>query len=362
MTDRLLLVATSPRLPAGLLSWSGWAALRSSPVFAGEDSAQVTAVRAAGVVVGLLAGTPAEQALAFREQARSAGTAVWLAGPDGEPEFARRLGNIVARSGGAELEVVYGSWDPPGARLLDAVAVMDRLRSPGGCPWDAEQTHASLMPYLLEESYEAYGALEEGDLDGLREELGDVLLQVLFQARLAEELPEDEAWNVDDVAAGLVDKLIRRHPHVFADVTVSGAADVVANWDDIKAVEKSRTSVTDGIPLSQPALTLAATLLRKADKAGLDTGAPAGGNPVGNGPAGNGPAGNGPTGNGPAGGDLGHRLLALVVEARVAGQDAEVELRRVARELRDRILAVERGRPGGSSRVVDIGVDKSEPS
>lgn len=318
MTDRLLLVATSPRLPAGLLSWDGWAALRSGPVFAGAESAQVQAVRSAGIGVTVLPGSSAEQAAALRDAAREAGVACWLAGPAGDPELARAAGDLVARGAGdAELEVVYGSWDPPGARLLDAVALMDRLRSPGGCPWDGEQTHASLMPYLLEEAYEAYAALEEGDLDALREELGDVLLQVLFHARLAEELTGDEQWSIDDVAGDLVAKLVRRHPHVFADTTVSGAAEVNANWDSIKRAEKSRTSVTAGIPLSQPALALAATLLGKAEKAGISLER--------------------------AGGEgVGEKLLALVVEARAAGVDPEVELRQVARELRDLIMSVER--------------------
>lgn len=318
MTDRLLLVATSPRLPAGLLSWPGWNALRSAPVYAGGEFAQGLAVRSAGVDVTLITGAVAEQAAAFRERARDAGAACWLAGPDGDPDFARAVGELVARGGGdAELEVVYGSWDPPGARLLDAVALMDRLRSPGGCPWDAEQTHASLMPYLLEEAYEAYGALEDDDLDALREELGDVLLQVLFHARLAEELADDDRWSIDDVAGGLVGKLVRRHPHVFADTTVSGAAEVNANWDSIKTAEKARTSVTDGIPLNQPALTLAATLLRKAEKAGI--------------------AADLASGEG-----IGERLLALVAEARAAGLDPEVELRTLARRLRDRIVSAER--------------------
>jgi XTP/dITP diphosphohydrolase len=320
VTDRLLLVATSPRLPPGLLSWDCWQVLRSVPVHAGAESAQTAAVRASGVTVTLLPGDPAEQAMTFRAIARDGGAAAWLAGPDGDPVFAREVGNLVARSGGvAELELVHGSWDPPGAGLLSAVEVMDRLRSPGGCPWDAEQTHASLMPYLIEEAYEAYAALEEEDTDALREELGDVLLQVLFHARLAEELPEDERWNIDDVAAGLVAKLVRRHPHVFGDTTVSGAAEVNANWDSIKVAEKARTSVTDGVPLTQPALTLAATLLRKAEKAGLAVDLSAG-----------------------ADAGLGGRLLELVAEARRSGLDAEVELRTVARELRDRIVAAER--------------------
>ncbi len=330
MTDRLVLVLTSARLPPGLLTWPAWAALRASPVFAGAESDQVSAVRATGVDVTILAGSPAAQAQAFRQRARPGGAAAWLAGPDGDPQLRAEVESLLAGSPAAELEVVQGSWDPPGARLLEAVAVMDRLRSPGGCPWDAEQTHRSLMPYLLEESYEAYTALEEGDLDGLREELGDVLLQVLFHARLAQELPGAEAWGVDEVAGELVDKLVRRHPHVFAGTTVSGSAEVLANWDQIKTAEKSRTSVTDGIALSQPALTLAATLLRRAEKVGIavDT------------------AGAETADDGLAGDGLGRRLLRLVVEARAGGQDAEVELRRVARELRDAIVTAERGARG----------------
>jgi len=173
VTDRLLLVATSPRLP-GLLSAAGWDALRVGPVFtADEATEQAAAVRAAGIEVTRLSSYDERGlASAFREHARSA-AAVWLAGPDGDPGFARALGDLLARAPeGAELEVVYGSWDPPGARLLDVVAVMDRLRSPGGCPWDAEQTSASLAPYLLEEAYEAYAALEDDDPVALREELG----------------------------------------------------------------------------------------------------------------------------------------------------------------------------------------------
>src|SRR5262249_36294688 len=225
--DRLLLVASTPRLPAGLLSAAGWAALRAGPVHAADPGTdQARAVAAAGIPVTERSRVDARAAaFEFRERARPAGIAVWLAGPDGDPGFASAVGDLVARGGGAELEVVYGSWDPPGARLLDVVAVMDRLRSPGGCPWDAEQTHASLMPYLLEEAYEAYEALEHGDLAALREELGDVLLQVAFHAGLAEELPDGERWSIDDVAGHLVDKLVRRHPHVFAGVAVSGAAE-----------------------------------------------------------------------------------------------------------------------------------------
>ncbi len=322
--DRLLLVASSPRLPAGVLSWPAWEALRAGPVHAADpDSAQALAVRAAGIPVAPLTGADDRAlAFAFRDLARGGRTAVWLAGPDGDPGFARTLGDLVAReTGGAELEVVYGSWDPPGARLLDVVAVMDRLRSPGGCPWDAEQTHATLAPYLLEEAYELIDAIDADDVELLREELGDVLLQVAFHSRLAEERPEDDRWSIDDVAGDLVAKLVRRHPHVFADRAVSGAAEVEANWEEIKAAEKRRESVTDGVPLGQPALALAAKLRRRVEKAGLAV-------------------------DPPAGDDVGSRLFALVGEALAAGVDPEAALRATARDYLAAVRAVEGAPPG----------------
>jgi XTP/dITP diphosphohydrolase len=134
---------------------------------------------------------------------------------------------------------------------------MDRLRSPGGCPWDAAQTHQSLAPYLVEETYETLEAIDTGDTALLREELGDLLLQVLFHARLAQELPPESRFGIDEVARDLVDKLVRRHPHVFADAEVRGAEHVAQNWEAGKAAEKGRTSVLDGVPTAQPALALA---------------------------------------------------------------------------------------------------------
>jgi XTP/dITP diphosphohydrolase len=241
---------------------------------------------------------------------------VWLAGPDGDPDVRAALADLVAADPDAVVEIVPGSWDPPGARLLDVVAVMDRLRSPGGCPWDAEQTHRTLAPYLLEESYELLEAIEGDDLVHLREELGDVLLQVAFHARLAEERSEPERWSIDDVAADLVAKLVRRHPHVFAERAVTGAAEVAANWEDIKRAEKRRESVTDGVPLGQPALALAAKLRRRADKAALEVAEP-------------------------AGDDLGARLFALVGEAVAAGVDPEAALRSTARAYRDAVRGAE---------------------
>ncbi len=228
MGGRVVLVALSPRIPPGLLSWPAWEALRAGPVRATDaGSPQLPFLRDAGVEVRI--EVPDVEDLHVRALA---GETVVLLAPDAELVRAVGLRSV---TGGAPVELVHGSYDPPGARLLDVVAVMDRLRSPGGCPWDAEQTHSSLMPYLLEEAYEAYAALEDGDLVDLREELGDVLLQVVFHARLAEE--SQAPWSIDDVAGDLVAKLVRRHPHVFGDAGPRDVAAVERGWDVIKQAE-----------------------------------------------------------------------------------------------------------------------------
>ena len=270
---RLVLLVTSPRVAPGALTWDAWTALRAGPVFTrDQEHPQRAALAAAGIAVE--AADPQLPGIAIARLLRSAasevGTATWLAGASGDEDVARALGEVAQNTDDElETEVVHGSWDLPGARLLDVVATMDRLRSPGGCPWDAEQTHETLAPYLLEEAYEAFQAIEDRETDALREELGDVLLQVAFHARVAEEAPEDERWSIDDVAGGLVAKLVRRHPHVFGDRIVSDASEVEANWDAIKAEEKARTSPVDGVPLAMAALSLAATLQRKAAKGGI---------------------------------------------------------------------------------------------
>jgi len=152
-----------------------------------------------------------------------------------------------------------------GSELTRLRAVMDRLRSPGGCSWDAEQDHVSLLKFLLEESYEFIEAVEENDRDAMQEELGDLLLQVYFHSRMAEE-DKEQPFNIEDVAKGVADKLIRRHPHVFSDIVVSSSSEVLENWEAQKAVEKGRTSAVDGVPLAQPALTLVSKLLYRASK------------------------------------------------------------------------------------------------
>ena len=156
-----------------------------------------------------------------------------------------------------------------GSQLQRLVEVMDQLRSPGGCPWDAEQTHESLLKYLLEESYEFVDAVQSGNRIDMREELGDVLLQVYFHARIAQD-DLDDAFTIEDVAQSIADKLIRRHPHVFSDAAAQSTAEVIHNWEAIKRLEKGRTSALDGIAMSQPALALIEKLLYRASKFGVD--------------------------------------------------------------------------------------------
>jgi XTP/dITP diphosphohydrolase len=212
--------------------------------------------------------------------------------------------------------------DRPASALDDAVEVMDRLRSPGGCPWDAAQSHRSLAPFLLEEAYEVLDAIDKGDDAALRDELGDLLMQVLFHARLAEE-NESDPWSIEDVAAGLVEKLTRRHPHVFGEVTVDGAAQVVVNWEHIKATERERSSITDGLPLGLPALALAAKLLARLEHGGLTVSSPA------------------PDADNSAS-LFGTELLDVVRRAGAAGVDAEQALRETVLAYRREIRRAER--------------------
>jgi XTP/dITP diphosphohydrolase len=155
------------------------------------------------------------------------------------------------------------------SELQRLVEVMDRLRSPGGCAWDAEQTHESLIKYLLEESYEFIDAIETDDRAGMREELGDVLLQVYFHSRIAQDHPTDP-FSIEDVAGAIADKLISRHPHVFENLAVSGTDEIIENWEAIKAREKGRTSAIDGIAMAQPALPLVAKIFYRAEKYKVD--------------------------------------------------------------------------------------------
>ena len=321
----MVLLVTSPRLPAGLLTAAAWELVRAHGVSTATDGEQTRALRASGVAVTVIEPVVETMIDALAQH----GTVIWLAGPSGDQQFARQLGLRLAREPAlAELELLYGSWDPPGARLLDAVAVMDRLLSPGGDPWKRQQTHASLAQYLLEESYEAYDAIAAGDLDALREELGDVLLQVVLHARLAAELPPDERWNIDDVAGDFVDKMVRRNPHVFAGEAVDGVDAITANWERIKRAEKSRGSVLDGIALAQPALSLAAKVLQRAERAGIAVPLPKPGSPA-------------------DAAALGATLLGLVADARAAGLDAEAALRAVTLAYAESVRGAEPSRPTG---------------
>lgn len=210
------------------------------------------------------------------------------------------------------------------SQLQRLVAVMDQLRSPGGCVWDAEQTHETLLPFMLEESYEYVEAVETKDREAMREELGDVLLQVYFHARMAQEHPSDP-FSIEDVAQGVADKLIRRHPHVFGDVKVSSSDEVLENWEALKAAEKGRTSAIDGVPLAQPALTLVTKLLYRAEKNRLVLDLP---NKIAE----------------PSEATLekvGEVLLATLVWASKAGIDSEAALRHVARTLTTQITELE---------------------
>ena len=222
------------------------------------------------------------------------------------------------------------SFDMTGRRLLDLVEVMDRLRRE--CPWDQQQSHESLVRYLVEETYETIEAIESGDRRHLREELGDLLLQVVFHARIASEDP-DGGFDIDDVAGGIVEKMIRRHPHVFAgtatgsDSAADGDAadgggdslsadDVQLRWEELKAREKSRSSAVDGIPPGLPALSLADKVISRVRRSERPLSVPAPSEPAYTADA------------------LGEVLFALVAAANAAGLDPEQALRRrVAQEV-----------------------------
>jgi XTP/dITP diphosphohydrolase len=285
-------VTVNPRLPA-LLGAGGWQAVTGVRAVVAMPGAGAEAgmLRAAGVAVEEL---PDPAAAAARED-----DVVCLGSPAEAVSF-------------PDVPQVIGAPEPPGARLLDVVAVMDRLRSPGGCPWDAEQTHSSLRGYLLEEAHEAYDAIVDDDPAAMREELGDVLLQVAFHARVAAEASPGRRFDIDDVAGDLVDKLVRRHPHVFGDAGPRDVAAVEAGWEEIKKAEKQRRSPTEGVSRSQPAAAWGAALVRRAGRAGLSTPEPAE------------LADTSPEA-------LGERLLSVVAAAEQRGWDVEDALREAVR-------------------------------
>jgi tetrapyrrole methylase family protein/MazG family protein len=244
---------------------------------------------------------------------------------------------------------------PPLERLADVQAydtleyIVARLRGPGGCPWDREQTHQSLKPYMLEETHEALEALDSGDMTKFAEELGDLALQVVLHAQLAREAGQ---YSMAEVFAAINEKLVRRHPHVFGEVQVSGAAEVLRNWDAIKRRERGgrgqAQSALVGIPSTLPALAAAQELGRRAARLGFDW------------PDGRGvlakvheeleeleremalhPAGAEPHGHPRVRAELGDLLFALVNLARWLRVDAEEALREANRRFRERFLAME---------------------
>jgi XTP/dITP diphosphohydrolase len=310
---RVVLLTTSHRVAPGLLSWPAWQALRTADRVLCADGAhpQLPYLREAGIRVEET--SPAAEDLV----AACAGgrTVVVVATGEGEPALTDGLARLAGsgRVSMPELELLPASYDLPGARLLDLIQVMDRIRAE--CPWSSQQTHKGLAKYGIEEAYELVEAIEDGDRDELREELGDVLLQVVFHARIAEEDP-DSPFSIDDVAGTIVTKLIHRHPHVFGDATATTPEEVKEHWLRTKAVEKQRESVTDGIPLHQPGLALAAKLASRVRSAGLEVPLP------------------------PSEG-IGYELLALAARAESEGVDPEAALRAAARAYRDAIRGAE---------------------
>lgn len=284
--SRLVLIDTVDQLP-GLLPLHAWTALSTTDLILIGDAAHPLAAHLDNADLryevvpeptdpealtrrDLLSGVdPLQRARVtwIVDRARAAGAVAYVYGPADREAFTRALGFEAARNE-IEVEVVYFGVAPKGVELLDLVQVEERLRGPQGCPWDREQDHKSLAAYAVEEVYELYEAIASGSADDVREELGDVLLQVVFHAQIAE---DEGTFDIDAVARGIVDKLVRRHPHVFADAQADDAASVMRNWDKLKAAEKpERQGPFDGIATGQPALPLAAAVQRRAAKLGFD--------------------------------------------------------------------------------------------
>jgi MazG family protein len=269
---------------------------------------------------------------ALLDAAKRDGSATLLLPPRNDGPLVQLVADRAARQH-IEVETVYPLGEPKGSALLDLVATEARLRGPDGCPWDREQTHASLARHLVEESYELLDAIEEGDPDHLREELGDLLLQVVFHAQMAEDAGD---FDVDGVARAITEKLVRRHPHVFGDGRADTPAEVMRNWETIKREEEGRSDPLAGIPSALPALQLAAKLQKRAAEGGFGW----------------------PTRTGPADKvreeleevlaadepeqlewEVGDLLFAAVALARAVGVEPEAALRRTSRRFRARYAA-----------------------
>jgi MazG family protein len=284
-SPRVVLVETSDALP-GLLPFQAWDALGTASVvhlrdpechpsaphlyFAGLDLTPLAPSSLGRAELDLTKpGSPEDRriAKALLEHAAREGVAVYLLGP-GDEGLGPTLGGQ-APDYDAEVEFVFLAQQPAGAEFIRLVDVLQRLRNPdGGCPWDLEQDHVSLVKYLVEEAYELIDAIERGHDVDIAEELGDVLLQVVFHAQIGS---DRRAFNIDDVTRGIVDKLVRRHPHVFANVDVADADEVKRNWDELKAQEKvGRTGPFDGVPPALPGLMFLEALENRAAKRGFD--------------------------------------------------------------------------------------------
>jgi tetrapyrrole methylase family protein/MazG family protein len=292
--------------------------------------------------------TPGAKAVAerLRDLAREHDEITFVLPGDHGEEITRAVLEL-ALTGEPEVEVVMGR-SARGARLLELVRVMARLRGPDGCPWDREQTHQTLVKYLLDETYELIEAIESGAPGHIAEELGDLLLQVVFHAQMAADAGE---FDIDEVAGGIVTKLVTRHPHVFGDLEVDGASEVVANWEVIKDHEKGRTSVLEGVPEALPALAYATKLQKRAAKIGFDW----------------------DDAKGPADKvreelaevegataeqleeELGDLVFASVALARKLGVDPETALRRTARKFRDRLARMESTASERGVKLKDLG-------
>ena len=282
-SPNVALVETSDLLP-GLLPFQAWDVLGTAEVVFARDASThpfVDHLHLAGLDLHTLEpatlergdldlsrpGDPADRRLAkaLVQRARDQGQVVYLLGPD-DDRLALALAGMAAEHD-VEIELVFLAQQPPGTELLRLVGVLRQLRDPdNGCPWDLEQDHTTLLRYLVEETYELVDAIETGDDADLAEELGDVLLQVVFHAQVA---ADRRVFGIDDVARGIAEKLVRRHPHVFADGDASTAEEVQTRWDQLKTEEKARSGPFDGVPAAGPGLDLLHTLHRKARRRGL---------------------------------------------------------------------------------------------
>lgn len=286
---RVVLVETSDLLP-GMLPFQAWDALATADIVLVRNPVahpSAPSLHLAGLDLVALDPTPLDRgdllltrpgapddrrlAKSLVAAARERGRVVYLL-EDDERGLAPALAGMVAEHD-IEIELVFLAQLPRGTELLRAVGIMDRLRDPdGGCPWDLEQDHHSLGRYLVEETYELLDAITSEDDADVKEELGDVLLQVLFHARIA---AERHAFGVDDVARALTDKLVRRHPHVFTDADGGeDADDVQRSWDRLKADEKGGRGPLDGVPASMPGLALLDALLRRVLRLDMMPGTP----------------------------------------------------------------------------------------